>query len=146
MTPSRPSRAPLPVEWAFVIQLSDVPDLEHGRLEGRVDPAVQPARRSLMTQRFRNRREYQMSRHPCRSWRFSPSHAHDPPPPSRPRHLPQIFGGVTDEGSICRASPSIPSSVERHRDAFARFAQAWITWVVIGAIHTTSEFYRAFIE
>jgi probable F420-dependent oxidoreductase len=36
--------------------------------------------------------------------------------------------------------------VERHRDAFARQEQAGVTWVVVGASHTTPERHRAFIE
>jgi len=40
MKASRPTRAPLPPEWAFVIQLSGVTDLERGRMEGRVEHIV----------------------------------------------------------------------------------------------------------
>ena len=36
--------------------------------------------------------------------------------------------------------------VARHRDAFARQAEAGITWAVVGASHVTPERHRAFIE
>lgn len=36
--------------------------------------------------------------------------------------------------------------VERHREVFARNAEAGITWMVVGAAHTTPERHRAFVE
>lgn len=38
------------------------------------------------------------------------------------------------------------ADAERHRDAFARCADAGITWIVVGASHTTPARHRAFIE
>ena len=42
------------------------------------------------------------------------------------------------------ASPA--RDVERHREAFARHAEAGITWMVVGASYSTPERHRAFVE
>lgn len=42
------------------------------------------------------------------------------------------------------ASPA--RDAERHREVFARHAEAGVTWMVVGASHTTPERHRAFVE
>lgn len=53
------------------------------------------------------------------------------------------FVGQYPDASLS-ADPAV--DVERHRDAFVRYEKIGITWVVVGASHTTPERHLAFIE